>query len=366
MKIAQLVPVEETVPPRKYGGTELVASNLTEELVKRGHDVTLFASGGSKTSATLLPIFDQPVRELAPNPEDAKLRETYKYMAVGKAINEIVRGDFDIIHNHIGWRVLPFAPLVNAPIVTTLHGPLSDGYMKMVYSTFKKSPYVTISNAQRKPMDDLNYAGTVYNGIEVDKFTYNDKPADYVAFLGRMSPEKGPKEAIMAAKAAGIKLIMAAKVDAVDQKYFDSEIKPLIDDQQIKFIGEVDHPGKVKLLKDAIALFALIQWEEPFGLFMTEAMACGTPVIATRRGSVPELVQDGVNGFIVENTPEAVVAALKNISKIKRSDCRKIAEDKFSVGAMVTGYEEVYRKLVSNSPKKDTPPKKSWLNFRWQ
>ncbi len=348
MKIAQIVPVEETVPPQKYGGTELVASNLTEGLVARGHQVTLLAAGGSQTKATLVPIFNQPIRALAPNPDDSKLREAYKYMAVAKAVDIVTNGDFDIVHNHIGWRVLPFEPLLKkAKVVTTLHGPLNVSYMQTVYGAYPSSRYISISNAQRQPMPNLNFVATVYNGIDVKSFQFNEQPKGYAAFLGRMSPEKGPVQAIQAAKAAGINLVMAAKIDAVDQEYFAKEVKPLIDDKQIKFIGEVDHAGKVALLKDAIALFALIQWEEPFGLFMTEAMACGTPVIATNFGSVPELVQHGVNGYIVANTPAAATQAVQALSLIKRQDCRRIAEEKFSIDAMVAGYEAAYQSAIS-------------------
>lgn len=346
MKIAQLVPVEEAVPPIKYGGTELIASNITEELVKRGHEVHLLASGGSNTSAKLIKIFDQPIRELTPNLEDAKLREAFKYMAIARAIKHINDSGFDIVHNHVGWRTLPFEPLFNAPVVTTLHSPMDENFIQNVYRQFAAANYITISDSQRKPMADLNFVKTVYNGIRVDTFEFNNHPRDYVAFLGRMSPEKGPKQAIMAAKAAGVKLIMAAKVDAVDQNYFKSEIEPLIDGDQIKFIGEVDHSGKVALLKDALALLALIQWEEPFGLFMTESMSCGTPVIATMRGSVPELVEHGKNGLIVENTAEAAANAIKAIGHIDRAQCRKIAEEKFSVTAMVDGYIDAYKKVI--------------------
>lgn len=349
MRIAQVVPVEETVPPQKYGGTELVASNVTEELVRRGHEVHLLAAGGSETTATLVPIFDQPVRVLAPDPHDAKLREAYKYMAIAKAIEYLTKNQFDVIHNHIGWRILPFANQLIAPVATTLHGPLDVPYMQTVYGQYAQANYVTISDAQRRPMSNLNFVGTVYNGIKVETFDFNPNPKDYVAFLGRMSPEKGPVQAIKAARAAGIKLVMAAKVDAVDQDYFKKEVEPLIDGTQIKFIGEVDHPGKVALLKDAQALLALIQWEEPFGLFMTEAMSCGTPVIATVRGSVPELVEHGKNGYLVENTPEAAAAAIKAIGHINRQECRTIAEQRFSVKAMVDGYEAVYQKVSQRS-----------------
>lgn len=346
MRIALLAPVEENVPPPKYGGTELVVSNLAEGLTKAGHEVHLYATGESQTSAKLIPVFERPVRVLTPDSKDMKLREAFKYLAIGKMFELLGREKYDIVHNHIGWRLMSFQSLMPAPMVTTLHGPLDASYVNYVYKQFQGSNYISISDVQRRPMPDLNYTATVYNGIQVEKFEFNPSPKDYVAFLGRMSPEKGPKQAIMAAKAAGVKLVMAAKIDAVDQDYFKKEIEPLIDGEQVKFIGEVDHVGKVALLKDAKALLALIQWEEPFGLFMTEAMACGTPVIATMRGSVPELVEHGKNGYIVENTAEAAATAIREISNINRQACRTVVEQRFSVEKMVEGYLTAYQKVV--------------------
>lgn len=351
MKIAQLSPVEERVPPPKYGGTELVVSNITEELVRRNHTLELFATGNSVTSATLRAIFPEPVRTDLTEDPSQHLREAYKYLSIGKAIEMMVGEDFDIAHNHIGWRILPFCHLFNFPVVTTLHGPLDVNYQQVVYGQYSNHPFVTISNSQRKPLEHLNFVATVYNGIDIKKFEYNKNPSDYVAFLGRMSPEKGPKQAIEFAKATGMKLKMAAKVDIVDQRYYDKELSSLIDGEQIQYIGEVDHAGKNELLKNAKALIALIQWEEPFGLFFVEAMACGTPVIATRRGSVPELIKDGETGFIVEGVDEAV-KAWANIGRINRMACREHVDKNFTVEKMVDGYERVYERVIKDWKKR--------------
>jgi len=347
LRIAQLVPFEETVPPTKYGGAELVASNLSDGLVKMGHNVTLYSVGGSHTKAKLVKIFPTALRAM--HSTDLKARESMKFMGVGKVLSLVGEGKFDIVHNHIGWRVLPFLHLIPAPVVTTLHGPLDIAYQQFVYSHYKTAPYVSISNNQRKPMK-LNFAATVYNGIRVDKFTFKDKKQDYLAFLGRMSPEKGPVQAIQVAKKTKKKLIMAAKVDAVDIKFFESQVKPHIDGKQIIFLGEVGHEGKNKLLKNAAGLLALIQWEEPFGLFMAEANACGTPVIAMARGAAPEVVADKKTGYLVHSVAEAVKMVPK-LSLIKPRACRERAQKHFSVEAMVNGYYNVYQKLIQNWPK---------------
>jgi len=344
MKIAQIAPFEEPVPPKKYGGTELVVYNLTEELVRRGHEVVLFASGDSKTSARLLPVFPKALRKTKIG-SDLKTREAYKFLGISQILSTLLKERFDIIHNHIGWRLLPFAQILQDKIITTLHGPLNIGYQKLIYKKFHDLPYISISKNQRTPLSKLNFVANIYNGIDIERFPFNYKPKDYLAFLGRMSPEKGPVEAIKIAKKAKMKLIMAAKIDLVDQEYFAREVKPLIDDKQIKFIGEVNHQGKVKLLKNAKALITPIQWEEPFGLFFVEAMACGTPVIAFRMGSVPEVVKDGKTGFIVKNIKEAV-EAVKNIDQIKREDCRIWVEKNFPIKKMVDDYEKIYYQIV--------------------
>ncbi|MDO8601888.1 MAG: glycosyltransferase family 4 protein [bacterium] len=344
MRIALLAPGEESVPPSKYGGTELIVSNLAETLVARGHEVYLLASGDSQTKAKLVPVFFESIRKY-PGAQNPLERETMKFMGLGRTIIELQKLKVDIVHNHIGWRYLPFASLYKAPTVTTLHGPLDVKYQQLVYGTYKDAAYVSISNSQREPFPDLNFAATVYNGIEVEKFEFEEKPGEYLAFLGRMSPEKGPIDAIKIAKAAGKKLIMAAKVDSVDVEYFTKKVKPLIDGKQIKFIGEVDHVGKVKLLKNALGLIAPINWREPFGLFLVEAMACGTPVLTRPMGAAPELILNEKTGFVYRTNRE-LIAAVKHLGSISRTACRKRVEDFFSAKRMTEGYEMVYRSLL--------------------
>lgn len=346
MKIAIVTPFEEKVPPTKYGGTELVAFNITEELVRMGHEVTLLATGDSQTSAKLVTTFEKSLRSM-PYLNDMKLRDAYKFMGVGKVITYLSKNNFDIIHNHIGWRVLPFENVLNCPIVTTLHGPLNVPYQQIVYGKFKDSNYISISMNQRQPMPDLNFVANVYNGIDIKKFRQCYKPKDYFVFLGRMSPEKGPIQAIQIAKKAGVKLIMAAKIDLADVDFFKKEVEPLIDGKQIKFIGEVNHEEKVDLLGHAKALLAPIQWEEPFGLFFTEAMACGTPVITMRRGSVPEIIIDKKTGFICDSIDEAT-EKIKNIQMIDRRFCYEHVKEKFSSEKMVIDYVEAYKKIINN------------------
>ncbi len=346
MRIAQIAPFDETVPPKKYGGTELVIYNITEELTKRGHKVFLLASGDSKTSAELLPIFPKGLRVIRKF-QNERINEYLKSVGISKVLKYLKALKVDIVHNHIGWRLLSFSSFVKKPIVTTLHGPLDVENQNLIYSNFKEANYVSISNNQREPLPDLNYIATVYNGIDIKKFPFSEKGGEYLAFLGRMSPEKGPVQAIMAAKKNGFQLKMAAKVDAVDKEFFKKNVAPLIDQKQIVFLGEVNHKEKVELLKGARALLAPIQWREPFGLFFIEAMACGVPVIATNQGSVPEIVEDGKTGFIASNEKE-IAKALKNIGTIDRAACRKRVEEKFSSQKMADGYEKVYAKILKS------------------
>jgi len=344
MKIAMLAPSEEPVPPVKYGGTELVVYNLCEQLVKMGHDVTLLASGDSKTSAKLVPIFDRALRT-DPEVNALDFRDVYKFIGTGKVIDYLQKNKFDVIHNHIGWRILAMSQLIDTPTVTTLHGPLDIAYQQKVYGMFKDANYISISNSQRKPMPELNFLATVYNGLDISRFKFYPEAKDYFAFLGRMSPEKGPVQAIQIARAAGVKLVMAAKVDKVDEKYFKEQVEPLIDGEQIKFIGEVDHAGKLELLGNARALLAPIQWEEPFGLFFVEAMACGTPVITMNRGSVPELVINEKTGFICQNEAEAI-EKIKIIDTIDRKACFDHVNANFSSEKMAEGYVAAYQKAI--------------------
>lgn len=371
MKIAILAPFEESVPPQKYGGTELIIYYLCQLLCKN-HSVFLFAAGDSKTKARLIPIFPRSIRKEKIS-QDMKIRESLKYMGMAKVVKELKKIKVDIIHNHIGWRFLPFAALFKSPVVTTLHGPLNVSYHQFVYGQFKKFPFVSISNSQRKPFPNLNYVATVYNGIDIKEFNFSDKPkGDYFAFLARMSPEKGPVLAMKVAKKAGVKLKMAAKIDIVDKEYFNKKVKPLIDGKHIKFLGEIGTKEKNNFLENARGLLLPLQWEEPFGLMMIESMATGTPVIAFARGSVPEIIKDGKTGFIVNPSAkdirgnwlvkktgiEGMIEAVNKIYNIPKHDyldmrknCRQFVEEKFTTERMVSEYEKIYYEIIRRQPR---------------
>lgn len=352
LRIAQIAPLFEPVPPEGYGGTQRVVYNLTEELVKRGHQVTLFASGDSKTSAKLIPICSRALRK------DKWVKpEVFNIPLLDKVFSQ--RDKFDLIHSHIFTAIMPLNKLLSdvPPIVSTLHGRLNLPEYRMIPKYSDNISYVSISNSQRKNLPDLNYVDTVYNGIEVSKFEFNKKPKDYFIFLGRISPEKGINYALELAERAKIKLLIAAKVDPFDLAYYKKQVKPKITNNKlIQFVGEVGHREKVALLKNAKALINPINWEEPFGLTMIEAMACGTPVIAPRRASVPEIVVDNKTGFIVSPDPTKIVSemqqVLEKIDQIDRRACRVHVEKNFTAKKMADGYEKVYQKVlekISNS-----------------
>ena len=321
----------------------MVIYNLVEDLVKLGHEVDLFSISESITSGRLVSIFDLPLRR----EEDLKVRESLKIDGIGRIIKHLIHTRYDVIHNHIGWRFLPFAELFTN-VVTTLHGPLDEGYYRKVIKEYFYLPFISISLNQRKGLPELHYISNIYNGIEVEKFDYNDQSGDYIAFLGRMSPEKGPVEAIKAAKKAGVRLKMAAKIDKTDEKYYTKEVAPLIDGKQIQYIGEVDHPGKVKLLKDAKALILPIQWEEPFGLVFIEAMACGTPVITLDRGSTREVIVNDETGFICQNLDE-MAEKIKQVDLLNRNQCRLYVEKNFSREKMAKHYLSAYEKIIETN-----------------
>ncbi len=347
LKIALISPFEESVPPKKYGGTELIVYHLAEELTKRGHKVYLFATQDSKTSANLIPIFKKAIRKEKIS-QDLKFRDALKYIGVAKILEKLKEIDIDIVHNHLGWRFLPFSNLIKSKIITTLHGPLDIPYQQFVYKQFKDLPFISISLSQRKPLSSLNFVANIYNGIDTNLLKFNKNPkGNYLAFLGRMSPEKGVLQAIEIAKKAKIPLKMAAKIDTVDKLYFETKIKPKINGKNIQYLGEISQKEKVMFLQNALCLLAPIQWEEPFGLYIIEAMSCGTPVIIFNRGSAKEVVKDKITGFIVNNVKEATLA-LKKINKIKREDCRKWVEENFTKEKMVENYEKVYFKILKN------------------
>jgi glycosyltransferase involved in cell wall biosynthesis len=340
MRIAQVAPLWECVPPPAYGGIELVVSLLTDELVRRGHEVTLFASGDSTTLAHLESVHPRALRL----DDTVKEYGMYELLNLSRVFEQA--GDFDIIHSHVGCAALPLAQVVNTPVLHTLHGVFTPDGRHMFHHA-RHQPYVSISQAQIEPELDLNIVSTVYNGIDVDQFNFYaqaDQP-QYLAFLGRMSPEKGPHHAIAIAKATGIPLRMAGKVDPVDRAFFEAEVLPHIDGEFIKFQGEANHAQKNELMGRAVATLFPITWREPFGLVMVEALAAGSPVVAMAMGSVPEIIAHGKVGFQC-NTVEECVAAVQQIGTIDRAVCRQHVQTNFSAASMTTGYEAAYQKLI--------------------
>jgi glycosyltransferase involved in cell wall biosynthesis len=340
MRIAQIAPLAEPVPPELYGGTERVVSLLTEELFRRGHEVTLFASGDSDTDARLVPVTREALR-LAPEDVDPNL---YLMLELGLVFERAHQ--FDVIHSHVDYFALPLARLVKTPVVTTLHGRLDLPGLRTIYGRYSQAPLVSISDNQRDPLPGVNWAATVYNGTDLGSFTFNEKGGDCFVFVGRICPEKNIEGAIAVARQAGVPLRIAAKVDPVDVEYYQSVIKPLVDGRQVEYLGELGHVDKDALLGSAHALLFPVDWPEPFGLAMAEAMACGTPVLALRRGSVPEVVEDGVTGF-VRNAEEDLVEVVDKIAGLSRRACRERVERLFSVEVMTDGYEKVFTSLVT-------------------
>ncbi|MBD2103651.1 glycosyltransferase family 4 protein [Leptolyngbya sp. FACHB-261] len=341
MRIAQIAPLWETVPPPAYGGSELVVSLLTDELVRRGHEVTLFASGDSTSLAKIESVHPQALRL------DASIKEhpIYEMLQLGRVYEQAQ--EFDIIHSHIGCAALACSNLVKTPTVHTLHGVFTPDNEKLFVHA-RKQPYVSISNDQREPRLGLNYVATVYNGIDLDAHKFYPQPEEppYLAFLGRISPEKGTHLAIEIAKRSGWHLKLAGKVDRVDVDYFEQEIKPLIDGEQIEYLGEANHVQKNALMGGAVATLFPITWREPFGLVMIESMAAGTPVIAMELGSASEVIAHGKTGFLCHSV-EGCVDALAKVPTLSRSACREHVKQHFSVQRMVDGYEAVYRQLMA-------------------
>jgi glycosyltransferase involved in cell wall biosynthesis len=340
MRIAQVAPLYESVPPKYYGGTERVVSYLTEELVRQGHQVTLFASGDSVTQAHLRPVCRRALR---------LDRHCHDYLVHHVVMLEQVFRDaaaFDLIHFHIDYLHFPLATRYPTPTLTTLHGRLDLPDLVPLYQLFLDMPVVSISQAQREPLPWLNWQDTVYHGLPEDLHTFREKPGTYLAFLGRISPEKRVDRAIEIAKRVGIPLRIAAKVDRIDREYFLDMIHPLLKDPLVEYIGEIGEKDKDDFLGNAYALLFPIDWPEPFGLVMVEALACGTPVIAYRCGSVPEIIEDGVTGFIVADL-EGAVRAVERVSTLSRARCRQVFEERFSASRMAQDYLRVYQSLVA-------------------
>ncbi len=352
MHIALLAPLIEAIPPHQYGGTERVVSLLTEELVRRGHHVTLFASGDSQTSAELVPCCERGLR-LDPDVTDYLAYAITQLDAVYRRA-----GEFDLIHNHIDYLAFPVADVCSTPTLTTTHGRLDLPEVRRVYQTFPALPLVAISKAQRASLSGVNWVDVVYNGVDLDRYQFRPDPGDYLVFLGRISPEKRVDRAIELARDVGMPLRIAAKVDPVDREYYDLAIAPLIraHPSLVEFVGEVDEAAKDTLLGGAYACLFPIDWPEPFGLAMAEAMATGTPVVATRVGSVPEVVVDGVTGFVAE-TLHDMAEAIPHITEIDRRACRAQVERHFSPNVMADGYERAYAAVtVSRRPVVGTRP----------
>lgn len=339
MRIAQVSPLYESVPPKAYGGTERVVSFLTEELVRQGHEVTLFASGDSRTAANLVPCCERALR-LGEGYDSRTIRHMIMFEDVASRAHE-----FDVIHSHSDYHAFPILSRQRTPFLTTIHGRLDLPEYAPIYERFSQVPLVSISDNQRLPLPNANWLGTIYHGLPLDLLPFSAKRGTYLAFLGRISPEKRPDRAIEIAARVGLDLKIAAKVDPVDEEYFQDVIRPLIRPPAVEFIGEIKENEKAEFLGDAYALLFPIDWPEPFGLVMIEALACGTPVIGYRRGSVPEVLDEGETGFIVENEAQAV-EAVRRVATLSRRRCRQVFERRFSVSRMAEDYLALYRSLL--------------------
>lgn len=339
MKIAQVAPLQESIPPKYYGGTERIVSYLTEELVKQGHEVTLFASGDSVTRAELRPIVPHALR-LSKRHLNPQVYITLMLDKVACAASE-----FDVIHYHIDFLHFNISRLLNTPQLTTLHGRLDLPDLVPIFKEFSDMPVVSISNDQRKPLPFANWLTTIYNGVPEEAYKLHSEPGKYLAFLGRISPEKRVDRAIEIAIRVNMPIRIAAKVDPVDQNYFDERIKPLLRHPLVEYLGEITEYEKSAFLGNAYALLFPIDWPEPFGLVMIEAMACGTPVIAYRHGAVPEVITDNRVGFIVDGIEQAV-AAVSNVDTFDRRVCRQVFEKRFSARRMASDYLAAYQTMA--------------------
>lgn len=342
MRIALLAPLWKTVPPQKYGGSELIVANLAKGLVDLGHEVSTFACGGSEVAGELIPIISKPMYDIVGGFDwnGIKQYEFLSFFELGKGIK-----DFDIVHNHMGFHPIALAPLLPIPMVTTLHSSLSPDFPELAES-FKDYPFVSISEAQRKLAPELNYVETVYHGIDVKNFQYRiNGDGNGFVFVGTLSKNKGIDIAVKAAHKLGVKLTIAGEVRGEDKEFLDKEVFPNIDGEKIKFIGEVGHEEKNKLFSEADGVLFPSRWNEAFGLVMIEALASGTPVIALDNGAVSEVLKEGKTGFIVKD--EILFdEAMRKVDQISREDCRKDAEENFDILSMAKNYEKVFNSLI--------------------
>ena len=339
MRIAQVAPLWESVPPRLYGGTERIVSYITEELIRQGHEVTLFASGDSQTTARLWPACPQALRlNTGLVNRDAPLVLMQERAFATEA------DQFDIIHSHLDFLSFPMSRRCATPVLTTLHGRLDLPELVPIFQEYAEMPVVSISDAQRIPLPHANWQGTVYHGLP-DLYAFHPNPGSYLAYLGRIAPEKRPDHAIEIAKRVGMPLRIAAKVDPVDREYFETQIAPLMDHPLVEYLGEITDEEKCDFLGNAAAVLCTYDWPEPFGIVLIESLACGTPVFAYRRGSIPEIVDNGVTGFICENLEE-MVTAIDRLPLIQRQRCRDSYETRFTVQRMVNDYLALYERLA--------------------
>lgn len=349
MKIAQVAPLWESVPPKLYGGTERIVSYVTEELVRMGHDVTLFASGDSQTAARLEGICSHALRlNTGIFNRDAPLT-----MLLEKSFG--TTDGFDVIHSHLDFLGFPLGRRSIVPVVTTLHGRLDLPELEPVFREFAEMPLVSISDAQRRPLPWANWQATIHHGLPHDLYTFHPRAEGYLAFLGRISPEKRPDHAIEIAKLTGLPLRIAAKVDPADQQYFQSEIEPLLDHPLIEFLGEISDAQKNEFVGNAMALVCPYDWPEPFGLVLIEALACGTPVLAYRRGSIPEIIDNGITGFVCETLAE-MADAVGRLPLIDRARCRASFDARFTADRMARDYVALYERIAEEGTAEHAPP----------
>lgn len=348
MKIAQLSPLYESVPPHLYGGTERVVSYLTEELVNAGHDVVLFASGDSVTSAELVECSERALRL-----DERQLDPVSLHLIM---MEEVLKRqyEFDVIHSHVDCIGFVLARRTEVPVVSTLHGRLDRLEHKLIFAEYSESPLISISDAQRLPHPGANWLSTVYHGLPPSLYAFNPEGGSYLVYVGRVSPEKKVESCINIAKLSGIPLKIAAKVDQADREYFEDCIRPLLDHPLVEFMGEVDDREKEELLGSALAFLHPVDWPEPFGLSMLEAMACGTPVLARRRGSIPEVVDHGKTGFVFETDEEAAAFLSKGIEALPRAGVKKRFEERFLAEKMAANYLRAFEAVLDGG-------KSAWL-----
>lgn len=340
MRIGIIGPIWQTIPPSGYGGSEIVVHNLVEGLVELGHEVTLFAAGGSKTNARLISVVDRPVLEIKGRFDFTD--PSYDLLNASEAF--VASKGFEVLHNAVGYQLLPFTPFAECPVLHMSHSSIRE-YVALT-SHYREANYISISNAQRSLHPKANYLATIYHGIDTNKYVPSGKKEEFLLFIGRIMPEKGVHLAVEAAKQGGKKLIIAGIVDERDKQYFTEQVEPWVDGKQIIYFGSANEDQKIDLMQRAQAHLFPTQWDEAFGLVTIEAMACGTPTIGWNKGAVPEVIKEGKTGFVVSSVKE-MTAAIKQVGALDAKVCRAEAVERFSRSAMARGYEAVYKNLIN-------------------